>query len=349
MRKAPAVAGAHTTGGTALAGRTLSNSNREKKRMQQTGLQTVDAAPVHHRTIDDVIEQTRHIHALLESVMQEGEHYGVIPGTQKPTLYQAGAEKICVLFRVRPEYDVTRYNLDGGHREYEVTCRLVHIPTGNPVGEGVGNCSTMESRYRYRNQAVDTGERIPDDYRENKSRYRAEGYGAKKINGEWKWVRYESGENPDIADVYNTVLKMARKRALVDATKTAFATSDIFTQDAEDLKPYGDGVTVTVEPEQPESPPQRNPDNSGRQTLINQLVEILSHECFLEEDREEFKRLVRQVPTSDLWGMINRYKAELESRLAHCAAEEVDDKLVDEVASEEADREIRGDAEEDIF
>ena len=44
-------------------------------------------------------------------------------------------------------------------------------------------------------------------------------------------------ENEDIADVYNTVLKMAKKRALVDATLTATAASDIFTQDVEDFGP----------------------------------------------------------------------------------------------------------------
>jgi hypothetical protein len=42
-------------------------------------------------------------------------------------------------------------------------------------------------------------------------------------------------ENPDIADTYNTVLKMAKKRAYVDATITAAAASDMFTQDMEDF------------------------------------------------------------------------------------------------------------------
>jgi hypothetical protein len=37
------------------------------------------------------------------------------------------------------------------------------------------------------------------------------------------------------ADVYNSVLKMAKKRSLVDAILTATAASDIFTQDLEDL------------------------------------------------------------------------------------------------------------------
>ena len=54
---------------------------------------------------------------------------------------------------------------------------------------------------------------------------------------EGQWVIAEKGEkqeNPDIADVYNTVLKMAKKRAMVDAVLTITAASDIFTQDLEE-------------------------------------------------------------------------------------------------------------------
>ena len=57
-----------------------------------------------------------------------------------------------------------------------------------------------------------------------------------KVDGVWRWVKYKSGdkqENPDIADVYNTVLKMAKKRAHIDAILTATGASDIFTQDYE--------------------------------------------------------------------------------------------------------------------
>jgi hypothetical protein len=41
--------------------------------------------------------------------------------------------------------------------------------------------------------------------------------------------------NPDIFDVVNTLVKMAKKRALVDATLSAGRLSELFTQDLEDL------------------------------------------------------------------------------------------------------------------
>jgi hypothetical protein len=50
----------------------------------------------------------------------------------------------------------------------------------------------------------------------------------------YRYRKDQSGrtvENADIADVYNTVLKMAKKRAHIDATLTATGAADMFTQD----------------------------------------------------------------------------------------------------------------------
>lgn len=152
----------------------------------------------------EVRQQVNQIQYLMKEVLQEGEHYGTVPGCgKKPTLLQPGAEKIAYMFHFVPSYNVTRTDLGAGHREYDVECALTHRETGEVVGGGLGLCSSMESKYRYRN---------------------------KWVNG--KKVREE---NPDIADVMNTVLKIAKKRAFVDAVKSTTAASDIFTQDIEDL------------------------------------------------------------------------------------------------------------------
>jgi hypothetical protein len=44
-------------------------------------------------------------------------------------------------------------------------------------------------------------------------------------------------DNPDLADTFNTVLKMADKRALIAAVLNGTAASDVFTQDVEDSQP----------------------------------------------------------------------------------------------------------------
>ena len=185
-----------------------------------------------------VLAHVAKVQGLMKDLLHEGEHYGKIPGTDKPTLLKAGAEKLSFTFRLLPKFRTTVRELQNGHREVEMVCELWH-ESGVFAGVGVGSCSTMESKYRYRNIAdfEDTGEPIPADSKEHKAEYRKQGFGMKKIAGQWAWVKYqdaEKQENPDIADVYNTVLKMAKKRALVDATITACAASDIFTQDIEE-------------------------------------------------------------------------------------------------------------------
>lgn len=166
------------------------------------------AEPEAIQAVADVREQVNQIQYLMKAVLKEGEHYGKIPGTgknAKPTLLQPGAEKIASMFKLVPSYDIRRTDFGNGHREIEVTCTLTNVD-GQPVGTGVGTCSTLESKYRYR----------------------WTGYGD---------ARHRE-ENPDIADTWNTVLKMAKKRAFVDAVKSTTAASDIFTQDVEDMPAY---------------------------------------------------------------------------------------------------------------
>ena len=186
--------------------------------------------------VDNVKSQVEKIQKLMASIMQKDVHYGVIPGTNgRNVLLKAGAEKLGFTFRLVPYFKVDRNELPNGHREYEVTCTLTHQVTKEFVGDGLGNCSTMESKYRYRNDYVSTGRPVPKEYWNAKDPkvLGGKGFYPKKVDGQWMICTASRVENPDIADVYNTVLKMAKKRAHVDAMITACAASDIFTQDVE--------------------------------------------------------------------------------------------------------------------
>ena len=101
-------------------------------------------------TVDQLVGQIEKVQDAMRRAMHDGEHYGVIPGTQKPTLLKPGAEKLCLLFRLAPSYDVTRREMPGGHIEYEVACELRHITSTSLIASGVGLCTTMETRYRWR-------------------------------------------------------------------------------------------------------------------------------------------------------------------------------------------------------
>lgn len=185
-------------------------------------------------SVDHVVRQIELVQEVQRKVMRSGEHYGTIPGCgDKPTLLKPGAEKLGFTFRLAPEFEVTPIDWSGGHREYQVRCRLRHIPTGTMVGEGVGTCTTLEGKFRFRWD--NTGKPVPKQYWDTKDKDLIGGpfNVTRKIDGQWYIFQRVEHDNP--ADYYNTCEKMAKKRAHVDAILTATAASDIFTQDIEDM------------------------------------------------------------------------------------------------------------------
>lgn len=195
----------------------------------------------------DILAQVGLIQGLMKAVMRSGEHYGTIPGCgDKPTLLKGGAEKLLLAFRLRPQFAVEVIDLPRGHREVRVVCTL-RTASGAILGQGVGSCSTMESKYRYRSES--TGREVPKSYWATRDANLLGGpeFSAKKFDG--RWVIVHRVESNDLADAYNTILKMGKKRSLVDAVITATAASDIFTQDVEDFP----------DAEAPKAAPAKNP------------------------------------------------------------------------------------------
>jgi hypothetical protein len=196
-------------------------------------------------SVVDIRSQVNLIQHVMREVMKKDEHYGVIPGTgTKPTLLKAGAEKLCLTFRLDPQYEITEKQ-DGAHLRITSKCTLYHIPTGQRFGSGMGSCSTRESKYAYRQAAIKCPACGKEAVIKGKEQYgggwvcfkKKDGCGAKYNDGDQKIEGQPRGRvpNEDLADQYNTVLKMANKRSLIAAVLNATAASDIFTQDIEDM------------------------------------------------------------------------------------------------------------------
>ncbi len=207
-------------------------------------------AVAHEMSVEDVIARINKVHDVMQRAMKNGHHYGVIPGTgDKPTLLKPGAELLCVMFRLDPQYQAVADRTDG--LTYTTTCTLWHIPTGQRMGSGMGTCSTRESKYAYRK-----GKRVcPSCGKDtlNRSKFPPRGAPRDTAPGWYCYAKMGGcGEefaaddshitdqptgrvaNEDVADQENTVLKMSNKRALVAAVLNVTAASDIFTQDLED-------------------------------------------------------------------------------------------------------------------
>ncbi len=195
-------------------------------------------------TVADVRSQVQLIQHILKEVMIEGQHYGNIPGTDKPTIFKAGAEKLCLTFRLDPQYEIET-KAEGPHREITSKCTLWHIPSGQRFGSGMGSCSTRESKYAYRQSARKCPHCGKEAIIKGKEEFgggwlcfkKKEGCGAKFADKDEAIIGQATGRvpNEDIADQYNTVLKMANKRSLAAAVLNTTAASDIFTQDMEDI------------------------------------------------------------------------------------------------------------------
>lgn len=254
-------------------------------------------AVLEERSIVEVKAQVDKIQSLMKDVMKEGEHYGPsFPGDKKKNLLKPGADKLTFVFRLAPEFEVEREDLPNGHREYRIKTILRNMASGKLVGQGLGSCSTMESKYRWRHAAKKCPNCGMEAIIKGKEEYgggwvcfkKKGGCGSTFNDDDSTIVNQETGklENPDIADVYNTILKIAKKRSYVDATITATAASDIFTQDAEDalpdegsLKPAADQDTkpAASAPKKASAPPRTQtsapPANfAGFVDLVNTVV-----------------------------------------------------------------------------
>lgn len=197
------------------------------------------------------------VQTFFRDVMIDGQDYGVIPGTDKPTLLKPGAEKLCELYGYAIHVITEREDKcrDTGFYDCAVRVQLIARRTGDVVAEGVGEANTYESRYRYRwvwpNQVpkgIDRSVLVTRETRSGKTQYRL--------------------ENDDLFSLWNTVRKMAKKRALVDATLSSTRSSGIFTQDMEDLRDWaGAGIVIDAEIIEPTPQPQAAPVAPDIETL----------------------------------------------------------------------------------
>lgn len=175
-------------------------------------------------------ERAAQVRALYKEVLREGEHYGVFfQGQSKPALLKSGAEKLLSLFRlgIRPVIEKNQIT-DGSETigmEYICKAEVFQIDNGVVWGTGIGQSSTMEEKFRWRRATC------IEEFNATSSHLKRE-----------KWFRAESGKPPfsvqqvaiNYFDITNTVMKMAKKRAIVDAALTVLGVSDIFSQDTEE-------------------------------------------------------------------------------------------------------------------
>jgi hypothetical protein len=162
-----------------------------------------------------------------QKVMKRDVDYGIIPGCQKPSLYKSGAEILLQTFEMGalPEQEDVQDLGNADEIRYRVVVPITHIPTGRVIGNGVGECSSNEDKYKWRKMVCE------QEFEETDPARRRIVWKHGRDGGQYQAKQVRT--NP--SDLANTILKMAKKRALVDGTMTVTAASRNFTQDVEDL------------------------------------------------------------------------------------------------------------------
>ena len=116
--------------------------------------------------------------------------------------------------------------------------------SGVYMGSGIGECSSLENKYAWRVAVCDEEfNDTPENMRRIHYKKGYQGSAATKVNQ----VRQ------DMHTLANTILKMAKKRSLIDAVMNVTACSDIFDQDVDESH-----IKEAVMGDTPE-PPKKEP------------------------------------------------------------------------------------------
>lgn len=209
------------------------------------------------------------------AIMVADEDFGLIPGTNKPTLLKPGAEKLALAYGLVGRFT---HHIRYGDGEIDppinvVVDSFIHLgdTSGPVVAQGMGMASSWEKRYRYRGAA---GRHCPKCGKDNVIRSRNDrggwwcgtrdgGCGQSFLDGDATIEGQEDPGKAEIEDPYelgNTLLKMAEKRAYVDGVLRATASSGLFTQDMEDR---GAGGGAPPPPGNAAPPPATAPRTVG--------------------------------------------------------------------------------------
>ena len=208
----------------------------------------------------------------IDKVLNKDVDFGSIPGTSnKAVLLKPGAEKLAAFFGLTVTYEIVEKVTDwtgkdhGGEPFFYFFYKCILLRNGTVAGQGEGSCNSWETKYRYRKAERTCPECGAEAIIKGKSEYgggwicfaKKGGCGAKFKDGDPAIESQHTGRvaNPDVADIVNTIQKMAQKRALVAAVLNATNASDWFTQDVED---YIDGSFTETTPA-PAKPAPANP------------------------------------------------------------------------------------------
>lgn len=174
----------------------------------------------------------------VQTIMVKDTDFGVIPGTDKPTLLKPGAEKLATFFGLTKRFEIIERVEDftgkdhNGEAFFYYLYRCALWRGDFLIAESDGSCSSFESKYRWRKAervCPNCGQPNIRKSKQGEGWYcwqKTGGCGATFNAGNKTIESQEVGRvpNPDVIDQVNTIQKMAQKRCLAGSTPLLFKT-----------------------------------------------------------------------------------------------------------------------------
>lgn len=188
-----------------------------------------------HLDISGVQDHYAHFNEFKKLICKKDIDYGKIPGTDKPTLLQPGAQKLAKAFRLNTALDKTDFQVDvsTGFVMYEYKCTVLN-QNGEAIGQGIGSCNSFEDKYCFTGWRQEQAK--PDAATEKAMIESGTGSFRKDFKtGAWMWNTRQKKRAQELIALQNTISKMAAKRAFVHAVLNSTGGGEFFTQDIEDM------------------------------------------------------------------------------------------------------------------
>lgn len=209
----------------------------------------------------ELIKHADEVAEFVAGALIEGKDrdFAVIPGTNKPTLLQPGAEKLLTAFRLMPTYDVVESEVDHNREVIWTKPKPKTKPAGwdmkcsacgGGIREGEPQVSEKDADGNWTNTCAECAQEAmggQEGHSLGLYRYVVRCKLVNRATGEVvgegmaSCSTMESKYIDRPRDCENTVVQMAQKRAMVRAVRNTLGLSNRFTQDVEDQAGGGYG------------------------------------------------------------------------------------------------------------
>jgi hypothetical protein len=174
-------------------------------------------------TIEETLQSIALLQNMVKDILKQGIDYGRIPGTPQDSLWDPGASQIIGAFNC---YCGERRILKLEDSDEKIVA-CVEVPiisraTQQVVGSGIGAASTLETKYKYR--------WVPKPKEWGYDEVAIKTFKTKRGKDDEGDVILYRIPNPEHSELLNTIVKMASKRAEVDAAESLPGVASVLRQ-----------------------------------------------------------------------------------------------------------------------